>query len=676
MSETGTTPAGAAPELEGGELLDKIRWIAAAWRPLRGWFVALFLFTLGSTAVTLGYPLLLRAVIDRLGLALAKDGEAQGQADVTTVLWLIVLLGLGRIVVSFYPALRAYLNDRIERQTREAWFRKLLAKDDGFLERFRTGDLVTRLTDDLSNYPRIAWYCCSGIFRALDSTSKLLFCLSVMLWLDWRLALLSLVPLPLMVMGFMAVQRRLREKVEEQRRAISTTNDLLEASFSGIRIVKAHNAEHRQADALRRQLDGRLDVELDVVRLWQLVHGFYHSLNVVGQAVVVAAGGVLVIRGELTPGTFYAFFVYLGMLLGPLLDIPNLFVTGRQAFVSIDRIEEIRAARESFEGGAFGAPGTSAEEPKQDGARAPLGPIEALELSDVSLTFPHLAAGEDQPRATDRPALDGISLTIRRGERVAILGRLGAGKSTLLRVALGRLRPDRGEVLFNGRPHAELDARELRDRLGFVPQEATLLSGTVRENVIFGRPSDEDRLAEVLEAVGLSEEIGRLPDGVETELGQGGAGLSGGQRQRLSIARALYGEPAWFLFDDLTSALDAENEARLWRRLAERTPDATLVVVTHRLATARAMARIVVMDEGRVVADGTDAELTRDCELYREYLEQDREADEAVRARASGDGSGATSDAGSAPAEASESASEGSGEGSGSGRVLARQSGL
>ncbi|MDF1660997.1 MAG: ABC transporter ATP-binding protein [Planctomycetota bacterium] len=594
-------------------MMEKIRWIWNVWKPLRIWFVALLLFTAFSTIVALGYPLVLRSVIDALE-EIVKNGEDRSEDRIRSLLGMLFLLAITRFLATYYPALRAYLNNLIEKQVRETYFGHILRKGERFFQAFRTGDLVTRLTDDISEYPRIAWFCCSGIFRAVESGSKFFFCLWVMIYLDWKLALISVLPLPLMMAIFVMIKRKLREYIEAQRKEMSETNDLLEASFSGVRIIKAHNGEHRQADALAAQLKRRLEVEMNVVKLWQLIHGFYNSLGVLGQVVVVAFGGVLVIRGELSSGTFYAFYVYLGMLVAPLLDLPNLFVTGRQAFVSIDREEEIRLTDQEGEGGVFRGKKT-------------LGRFEALSLNSVPFDYPTRRLESDSEEDKDtkpstsetKTVLENIDLSLSRGERIALIGRLGTGKSTLLQLAAGAMAAKSGVIEWNGKKVEEYSASGLKPNIGYVSQQAKLFTETIKNNILFGREEDLKLLEDVVEAVGLKEEIAGFEKGLEEMLGHDGLSLSGGQRQRVAIARAIYGRPQVLFLDDLTSALDAENEARLWKRLEKLIPESTLLVVTHRMATARVMDRICLLDENTLVARGTHHELMENSALYQEF---------------------------------------------------------
>ncbi|MBI2569391.1 MAG: ABC transporter ATP-binding protein [Candidatus Schekmanbacteria bacterium] len=604
----------------------RVRWIYEVWRPIRCWFAVLLVLTALSTAAAIAYPLVLRAIVDALasllhvraaGSAASRGSDSAVAAEIHRLLLLLLGVGGLRLLSHLYPAARAYLNNRIERDVRQTYFAIVMRKGYHFFQRFRTGDLVTRLTDDITEFPRISWFCCSAIFRALESSSKLVFCLAVMFWLDWRLALLASAPLPPMLVVVLLVQHSFGRRVVHQRRAVSETNDLLEASFSGVRIVKAANAEHRQGDALRRQLARRFAAEMRVVRMEQLVHALHASCGIAGQIIVVSVGGILVIRGQMSPGTLYAFYAYLAMLSAPLLDLPGLFVFGRQAFVCIDRLEELRAADVQGEGGAFrgeAAPGSFAML-ELCGVWGGYAPAPAAAPNAGATAGGDVAAAWSNP---DGAVLRGITVELRRAERVAVVGRLGSGKSTLLRIASGALVPVAGEVRLNGRPLAEYGRAGFGRLAATVTQEPLLLRGTIRENIVLGRKSDEAWLAAVLDAVGMTAEVAAFSHGLDEQLGQGGLGLSGGQKQRIAIARALYGRPQLLLLDDLTSALDATNEDRLWRALPRLCPDAAILVVTHRIATARAMSRILVLEGGAIAAAGAHAELLAVSQLYRE----------------------------------------------------------
>jgi ABC-type multidrug transport system fused ATPase/permease subunit len=612
-------------------LIGRARWILSAWGRHKGWVTVLFFFTLVSAGVTMAYPLVLGRVVEELRHAL--ETRADVDATVVRVGALLLAIGVGRWVAAMYPGTRALVNSKIDLDLRERAFARLLVKGHRFFGKFRTGDLVTRLTDDIASYPKIAWFCCSGLFRALDSGTRVVACLGLMLWLEWSLALAALAPVPFMIACFLLLHRRLGKATAAQRAAASETSDHLEAAFTGVTIVQAHAAEARLGDALRRQLERRADAEVALARLWVLLSIFFQALNVVGQLVVVVLGGLRVIDGTLPVGDFFAFYLYLGLLLGPMMDLPNLFVTGRQAFVCMDRLDEVEAFDREGEGGACrGAVKVDA--------------VTALGLERVSAGYtvdaPADAEGEAKAKATPpkpeapkvpapqarRSALREVSLRLERGERVALVGPIGGGKTTVARLLVGALAPSGESGLEAGRVVAEtgdgrtlsladLDAGSFRRSVGFVPQDPVLFTASLRENVVFGRPLDPERLAWAIDLAGMTAEVAALPKGLDHEVGLRGKGLSGGQRQRITIARALYGEPKVLILDDITAALDAENEERFWRRLLERWPDLTALVVTHRAATARRMDRVVMLDEGRVVAQGAHTALLDGSPAYR-----------------------------------------------------------
>jgi ATP-binding cassette subfamily B protein len=565
-------------------MLRHMRWIAAYWRGHRAHIAVLLVLTLVSSGVALGFPLVFRYVLDNLGPVLA------GGSRLRQVMAVLAALALGRFVAGLYPGARAWLNSKIGLDVRDRVFDSLKEKDYRFWGRFRPGDLTTRLTDDIVEYPRIGWFSCSAVFRALESSARLLFCLAVMVLISWELTLLAVVPLPLMLYIFYRVEHRLGRKVEESRRATSHTNDLLDSTFAGISIVKAYGAEKGQKSRLRRLLDRRVDIEMDIARLMMLVHSLYNFIGHFGKVLVVLVGGILVIRERIGLGDFYAFYVYLDLLLAPMMDIPNLFVTSRQAFASIDREVEI-----------LDFPGRKRRLEGEDP-----GPIGCVELREAGFAYP------------EGPGLCGVSLRVEAPAVVAVVGEVGSGKSTLLKMLAGLLPPQEGEVLYNGVPLQRTEEGALAGRLGYVPQESVLFSETVAENVRLGRSIGEERVALALGTAGLPAD--ELHLGARRLLGQGGTGVSGGQRQRVAIARALAGDPSLLLLDDCTAALDAEREEALWRRLGPAASGAITFVVTHREATVRHADTVLLLHRGRVEAYGPHEVLLRKSSLYRYVL--------------------------------------------------------
>lgn len=600
-----------------GGLRGKLAWIAELWRPHRGALVFLFAFTLVSSGVAIAYPLVFKLVLDRIGEGLASGTGGLPRALLQNALVMLGAIAVARFLAGFYPGARAYMNLTFDRLVRTRVFTAMLGKDHRFFRQFRTGDLVTRLLDDISEYPKISWFLCSGFFRALDSGSKIVFCVAAMFLLDWRLSLLAVLPLPLLLWCIYSVRQKLTSAYDAQAKAVSETNDLLEATFSGVRIVKAFRAEEGQARALDDVLGRRFNVQFRVQRLWALFFVLETTASRVGQLVVLGAGGVMVLRQEMTLGTLYALFVYLDLLVQPMMDLPNVLVTARQAFVSIDRVEEVRAFPEGRTPASRGLRKELSGE-RGSGASIPLERIDRISFREVAVEY--------QP---GRPVLRAISFDLARGETIALVGSVGAGKTTVLRLLAGLLDPLQGTITVNGRPLAEYDPESYRRRVGYAPQESLLFSESIAENVRLGRgeigASTEARVTRALEIAQMGEELRAMPAGADTVLGQKGTLVSGGQRQRVSIARAIFESPELLLLDDCTASLDARNEDQLWRDLQGHCPEAIVLVVSHRLATIRRADRILVFDQGTLVDQGSHPELSGRCDAYRGFLTREEE---------------------------------------------------
>ncbi|MBU1702601.1 MAG: ABC transporter ATP-binding protein/permease [Candidatus Eisenbacteria bacterium] len=598
-----------------------LRWLWGYWRPHTPILISLTLFTLVSTAVAVAYPLVFRWVIDRLTEIVGQSSEG---AKIVSVMTALGFIALGRIVAGLYPATRALMNLRLDKDIREDVFGHLMQKDYCFNNAFRTGDVVTRLTDDIYEFPKISWFGCSGIFRAIESASKMLFCLGVMMTLNWKLTLVSVIPLPIMMWLFYNLRHKIRLYVQASQESISKTSDLLEAAFSGIRIVKAFRAEEGQSNRLSELMKERRGIFLGLMKIQTVLWSLDTLASRVGQMIVIAVGGYMVIRGEMTIGTLFAFYVFLDMLAHPMMDLPHLFMTGQQAFVSIDRVEEIKQYPVKIT--------------REKGDE--LDEIQKIAFDNVSFAY-------DDGRMTVSEATFQISA----GSRVAIVGPVASGKSTLLKLLAGILIPQKGEVRVNGRLFSEWDWDSYRRHLGYVPQEGVLFSKSVAENVLFGRSvpdaenmaltnegaagdtaedmavdtiaetaQDEEWTRRCLSIAQMNQDLKVLPEGMQTMVGQKGSLVSGGQKQRIAIARALAGRPRVLLLDDCTAALDAHNEDRFWERLDNEFGNCTCFIVSHRLATIRRADRILVLNGGRLVDQGTHDELAVRCDTYRKFL--------------------------------------------------------
>lgn len=600
------------------------KWIWDFWKPYRHLLWLLSFLTLLSSLVLLSYPYLLGLVIDT-GYSLAGDaktvdrnypefvrnlilalnnwiGVAEPEnVDTTTnkIITLVLIVGLLRSFSRIFPRVRMLINNLLGIDIREYYFARIIEKGFKFFTKFRTGDLVTRLTDDIDGQPKIAWFSCAGIFRAIESASQLLLCVVFMFILNWKLATISLLTLPLLLTIYYKLRYRLSDISLSRQKLISQTNDALEAAYSGIRILKAFNVETGQAKSFRQTLSERIETEYSYQSLDYKLKFLYQAINQFGQVIIFAVGGYMVLKDEITVGVFYAFWVYLDLLLPPLTDIPYLFVASRTAFASIDREVEL----ENTPGGT--------EEIYSGTAEA--GKLETVEFVNAGFEYTEYVPD----------VLKDVSLRIKHGEKAAVVGSVGSGKTTLIKLAAGLYPMSTGSLLYNGNTLNEYNISSYRARVGYIPQEATLFSESVRDNVKFGRKISDDDVLNALELAQIRKEVEEMSDGLDQVLGQKGLTLSGGQKQRVAIARALAGRPDLLLMDDCTSALDAENERRFWDMFSEQYPDTACLIVTHRMSTARQADIIYVLGNGTVVGSGTHDELLESCDEYRNFLSRD-----------------------------------------------------
>ncbi|MEO0288543.1 MAG: ABC transporter ATP-binding protein [candidate division WOR-3 bacterium] len=581
--------------------MEHIKWIWRVWKEEKRFLILLFFMTLLSTFVTVSYPFVFKILFDNLNRILNSKIEVKNpMGEIYRIVYFLLGVGIVRTFSGMYPTLRAFMNYRFEHKLRMKYFSYILKKDYSFFNNFRTGDLVTRLTDDLSDFPKICWFLCSGIFRALDSSSKIFFCLVVMFFLNWKLTLLSILPIPLMVLFFYLLSSKLYLSFKMNQEAISEINNQLEMSFSGIKIIKSYNKESQYNRFFEKALNIRMRTEIDLIKLNSLINLVYEYIDRIAQIVVILYGGLLVLKGEITVGTFYAFYTYLSILIYPVLDLPQLFVSGKQSFVNIDRLEEIKDYPLKV---------------YNSDRNIKIDKIENIEFENVSF-------GYDQKNLI----LENLSFKVHRGEKIIIVGQVGSGKSTLLNLLSGFLVPVKGRILVNGIPFEDIDLKSYREKVGFVLQEPLLFSGTLKENILFGVEDYENEYYEkVLKIVNMEDEIKRFVLKDETLLGQRGTSLSGGQKQRISIARALMKKPELLIFDDITSSLDTGNEKKLWESLKEFLKESITIVVSHRLATIKYMDKVIFLDDRQAKGCCSHNELYKNDSEYKIFIDKERD---------------------------------------------------
>jgi ATP-binding cassette subfamily B protein len=518
------------------------------------------------------------------------------------LVWLLALLGVGllEVVAGGMRHIYAIRNrSATDARVRDAIFAHALRLDASYHDRVGPGELMSRASSDSEHVARMM----DAIGHTIGYALTVVAVAIVMLFLDPGLAVLVLIPLPFVSVAAWAYSQRYDARTRRLQEAWAGAATLVEETVSGIRVVKGLGAGGALSNRFRERSDEIVRRALDVARLDAFFNPALELLPLLGIAAVLWVGGRQVIDGSLSLGSFVAFNAYVVMLVWPLRVLGQRVSTLQKALAASARITEVLET-----------------EPRLREPRHPRKldrPVRG-EVRLEGVRFGHEG---------DRAVLDGLDLEIRSGESVALVGATGSGKSTVAGLLARLYDPDAGSVLLDGHDVRELRLADVRGAVALVFEETFLFTESVRENIRFGRPDAEDEA--VLGAATLAGAAGfiaELPDGYDTVLGERGFSLSGGQRQRIAIARAILADPAVLVLDDATSAVDATKEHEIRAALAKVMRGRTTLVIAHRPATIALADRVAVLEDGRIVDEGTHAELVRRSASYRELLALESEA--------------------------------------------------
>lgn len=574
------TPSGA------GELRRALAYLRSyTWQSV----VAVLSLLLVSGA-NLATPLLIGRAIDE-GIGPRRLGV------IFVVVGWLVGLALARALFTF---LQGYLAERASQgvayDLRDALFERIERLSFSYYDRVQTGQLVTRLTSDVE---QIRTFAGSGVVQLANAVVMLLGTTVLLLYLDWQLALVALAVVPIIAVLLVRFVGRIRPLFREVQQTLGRLNTVLQEDLLGVRVIRAFAREDYETARYTAVNEELLEKNLTTVRVVSNNFPFVFLFANLGTLAIIWFGGWQVIGGRLSIGDLVAFNTLLGFMLFPILTIGFLSASISRAGASSQRVFDVLDAPLDVED----APDAST-----------LLPLSCrVDFDNVSFRYPGSA----------RDILAGVSFTARPGQTVAILGTTGSGKSTLVNLIPRFYDVTGGAVRLDGNDVRDVTLSSLRSQIGIVLQETRLFSGTVRDNVAFGKPdaTDEEVVA-AAEAAQAGKFVRGLSEGYDTVIGERGIGLSGGQRQRIAIARALLIDPRLLILDDSTSAVDAETEAAIQETLDRlmREKHRTVFVIAQRVSTVRDADLILVLDEGRIAARGTHEELLRESELYNEIL--------------------------------------------------------
>ena len=507
------------------------------------------------------------------------------------IMILMGALGLCCALVCQYLASRA--SQGVGTVIRNDLFRHIGSLSHAELDRFGTPSLITRVTNDVNQVQSAV----AMLIRLVVRAPFLVIGAAVMaMTIDLKLSLIFLAVMPLVAAVLYFIMFRSVPLYRVIQKKLDKISLITRESLSGARVIRAFSGEEAEEKRFRDANDDFAETSMRVGRLSALLNPLTYAIMNLAIAAIVWFGGFRVDSGALTQGQVIAFVNYMTQISLALVVVANLVVLFTKAAASSVRINEVFDTEPSVRDGSGAVVS----------AKAPM-----IEFKDVSFSY---SEGGDN-------ALEHISFSVQKGETVGIIGGTGSGKSTLVSLVPRFYDAEQGSVLIGGADVKSYGLKELRQRIGFVPQKAMLFSGTIAENLRWGNESATDeQLRKAAETAQAKEFIDKMPEGFDTFINQGGRNLSGGQKQRLTIARALAGSPEILILDDSASALDFATDAALRKAIARDTSEMTVMIVSQRATSIRHADKIIVLDDGEAVGIGTHDQLLESCEVYREIV--------------------------------------------------------
>ena len=546
-------------------------------------------------------PYLVRLGVDNyiINVEITVSERFSGLTILAVIFGVAVIVGF--IGNYFQVTVLEWTGQNIMHRLRQHIYIHMLGLDLAFFNENPSGKLVTRLTNDVQNMHEMFT---SVIVTLFNDVIRIIGILVLLYWLNWRLAVLMTLLLPVILVATLWFSKIARNVYREIRTNLAKINAYLQEAVSGISLIQLFQREKDTERSFVNLNQAYFASTVQQIKIFGIFMPVLDILASTATAISIWYGGILILRGEMTIGILVAFLSYMRLFFQPLRELSQKYSIVQSAMASAERIFQLLDTRS-------GLPVL----PEPFGPQAVSG---TLEFSNVTFGYD-----------PDKPVIHNLSMKVAPGETVAIVGATGSGKSTLINLLERMYDPDSGRILLDGHDLRELDPQWLRNTVGLVMQEVYLLRGTIKENILLDSGMEEQGLTAILQLAQLDELIGRLPQGIHTKIGEGNLELSAGERQLLTLARVMVRDPEILVLDEATANVDSETEI-----LVERAIDATLshrtsIVIAHRLSTIRRADRIIFMDSGQIVEEGTHEKLMADKGFYNrlqnlQYIEWDQ----------------------------------------------------
>jgi ATP-binding cassette subfamily B protein len=560
----------------------KVRWMIGLLRPYRGRMALMFVALLVETGAGLAPPYLAGRAIDA--------GISTG--DLSALDWIVgafvaasILYALGTYAETY---LVGWVGTRTLQDLREHIFVHLQGMSIGFFTRNNPGVLISRMTNDVEALQQLVT---TGVVTIFSSSLTLIGVVVILLALDVKLALITFLTFPLLAIASVIFRIVSAGAYRATRERIAAVTAYLQESLSGVRVVRSFGQEPRHLDEMTELNEANRAVNMKTVYLNASYFPAVELLAAIGTSVILLYGGSQAVNGAIEVGIVVSFVGYLSTFFEPIQELSQLYTTYQQGMAALDKIFDLLDTNADMVDAPVAIdPGTIRGE---------------IELDDVWFSY-----SDADPVPDDAWVMEGVDLHVPPGQTLALVGATGAGKSTFAKLVARFYDPQKGRVLVDGHDLKGMRQRALRRQLGIVPQEGFLFSGSVRENVAFGRPQASlEEIEEAIATVGATEFVNGLPDGIETQVGERGVQLSAGQRQLVAFARALLAEPRILILDEATSNVDVRTEKTIEKGLERLLHGRTAIVIAHRLSTIRRAGKIVVLEHGKIAEQGTHEEL-------------------------------------------------------------------